>query len=76
MARATGMESLDQKIKKAQTDVVKTKQRYDAAVARLSDLMDKRDAIKRDELTKTIMKSNNSYEEIMQFLNSNTCKDE
>jgi len=43
MARTAGIESFEQKIEKAQMDVVKTKQKYDAAVAKLGDLMDKRD---------------------------------
>ncbi len=42
MSKATGMESLEQKIEKAQADVVKTKQRYDGAVTVLKDLMNKR----------------------------------
>lgn len=75
MARTTGIESLEQKIEKAQMDVVKTKQKYEAAVAKLGDLMDKRDALKREELVSTIMKSNKSYEEILRFLNDD-CQDE
>ena len=50
MARMTSMEALDAKIEKAQTQVSKTKKQYDAAVAALSDLLDKRDALRRDEL--------------------------
>ncbi len=68
MARAIGLDTLEQKIEKAQTDVIKMKQKYDAAVAVLKDLMDKRDAIKRDELISAIMKSNKSYEQILQFI--------
>ena len=68
MARTTGIESLELKIDKAKMDVVSTKERYDKAVSNLSDLMDKTDAIKRDELVKTMMKSNKSYEEILRFL--------
>lgn len=75
MARTTGIESLEQKIEKAQMDVVKTKQKYEAEVAKLGDLMDKRDAPKREELVSTIMKSNKSYEEILRFLNDD-CQDE
>lgn len=68
MARTVGIESLELKIDKAKMDVVKTKDRYDKAVSKLSDLMDKADAIKRDELVDTMMKSNKSYEEILHFL--------
>lgn len=76
MARTAGIESFEQKIEKAQMDVVKTKQKYDTAVAKLGDLMDKRDALKRDELVASIMKSNKSYEEILLFLNQKDIQDE
>ncbi|GAB1475483.1 hypothetical protein MASR2M70_17690 [Bacillota bacterium] len=68
MARATGMESLEQKIEKAQADVVRTKQKYDVAIAALKDLMNKRDALRRDELITAIMKSSKPYDEILQFI--------
>ncbi|HBH13526.1 MAG TPA: hypothetical protein DDX29_10505 [Clostridiales bacterium] len=68
MARTVGLETLDQKIEKAQTDVVKAKKKYDLTVSTLKDLMDKRDALKRDELINAIMKSEKSYEQILQFI--------
>ena len=68
MARMTSMEALDRKIEKAQEQVSKTKKQYDAAVAALSDLLDKRDALRRDELVKAILKSEKTYEEILAFL--------
>jgi len=68
MTRTTGMETLESKIEKAQTDVVRTKQKYDAAVANLKDLMDKRDAMKRERIVDAIMKSDKTYEEILLFL--------
>ena len=43
---------------------------YDTAIANLSNLLDERDAIRRDELVKAIMKSNKTYEEVMAFLNT------
>ncbi len=63
MSRTFGLDTLEQRIEKAQTDVIKTKQKYDTAVATLKDLMDKRDAAKRDELISAIMKSNKTYDE-------------
>ncbi|MZQ99061.1 MAG: hypothetical protein GT601_15460 [Acidaminobacter sp.] len=68
MARTVGMDALEQKIEKAQSDVVKAKAKYDAALATLKDLMDKRDALKRDELIAAIMKSDKSYDQILQFI--------
>ena len=76
MARLVAIESIEQKIEKAQMDVVKAKHRYDAAITRLECLMDKRDAIKRDVLVATIMKSNKSYEEVLRFLNNDICQAE
>lgn len=69
MARMTAMDALESKIEKAQEQVSKTKKQYDAATAKLSDLLDKRDALKRDELVKAIMKSDKTYDEVMEFLN-------
>ncbi len=68
MARTIGLDALEQKIEKAQTDVIKMKQKYDAAVAALKDLMDKPDAIKRDKPISAIMKSDKSYNQILQFI--------
>lgn len=68
MSRTTGLEALELKIEKAQADVVRAKQKYDRAVAALKDLMDKRDALRRDELITAIMKSSKPYDEILQFI--------
>ena len=76
MARLAAIESIEQKIEKAQMDAVKAKHRYDAAITRLEGLMDKRDAIKRDVLVATIMKSNKSYDEVLRFLNNDICQAE
>ena len=76
MARMTSMEALDAKIEKAQAQVGKTKKQYDAAVAALSDLLDKRDALRRDELVKAIMKSDKTYEEVLAFLETGTAEEE
>lgn len=68
MARMTSMEALDHKIEKAQELVGKRKKLYDEATSALSDLLDKRDALRRDELVKAIMKSDRTYEEVLAFL--------
>ena len=62
------MEALNEKIAKAQALVSKRKKLYDDAVALLSDLLDKRDALRRDELVKAILKSGRTYEEVLEFL--------
>ena len=76
MARMTSMEALEAKIEKAQAQVSKTKKQYDAAVAALSVLLDKRDALRRDELVKAIMKSDRTYEEVLAFLNAGEDEEE
>lgn len=68
MARMTSMEALDHKIEKAQELVGKRKKLYDEATSALSDLLDKRDALRRDGLVKAIMKSDRTYEEVLAFL--------
>ena len=70
------MEALDAKIEKAQAQVSKAKKQYDAAVAALSDLLDKRDALRRDELVKAIMKSDRTYEEVLEFLGAGVAEEE
>jgi len=70
MARMISMESLERKIEKAQELVSKKKKEYDAAVSTLSDLLDKRDALQRDELVKAILKSDRTYEEVLAFLDT------
>ena len=76
MARMTSMEALEAKIEKAQALVSKTKKQYDAAVAVLSDLLDKKDALRRDELVKAIMKSDRTYEEVLAFLGTGAAEEE
>lgn len=68
MGRITAMDAVETKIEKAQLQVSKAKKQYDEALAKLSDLLDKRDALKRDELVKAILKSDKTYEEVLEFL--------
>lgn len=75
MARVTAMQAIELKIEKAQEQVSKTKKAYDTAIANLSDLLDKRDALRREELVKAIMKSDRTYDEVMAFLESDGGKE-
>ena len=72
MARKTSMEALEQKIAKAQEQVSKTKKQHDAAVKTLSDLLDKRDALRSEELIKALANSKRTYEELLDFLNTDS----
>lgn len=76
MARIASMKALERKIEKAQEQVSKTKKQYDAAVAALSDLLDKRDALQRGELVKAIIKSDRTYEEVLAFLDTGDTEEE
>lgn len=72
MARMTSMETLEKRIEKAQEKVSRAKKQYDDAIAVLSDLLDKRDSLKRDELVKAIMKSDKTYDEVIAFLDNDS----
>ena len=68
MARQISMETLNAKIEKAEQNVIRTKKAYESATEELKKLLDKRDAIKRDEIMNAIKKSKRSYDEILEFL--------
>lgn len=68
MARRTI--SIDEKIAKQQEAVDKAKAKYDAAVAELKELRDKKDDEKRKEVIDAIASSGKSMDEIMTFLNN------
>lgn len=60
--------SLDEKIEKQEAKVSSLKERYDSEVDILKNLMDKRDALKRQLITDAMMKSSKTEEEILAFL--------
>lgn len=60
--------TMEEQIQKAQEKVIKTKAAYDAAVESLQKLLDKRDAQRKDELWDAIIKSNKTYEDILQYV--------
>jgi hypothetical protein len=68
MARKANYETLDHKIEEAQDRVIKRKASYDAAVNELQKLLDKRDAIRKDEVWSAIISSEKSYEEILKLI--------
>ena len=72
MARTNPAISIDEKIAKAQVVVEKTKEKYEAAVKELRNLMDKKEALKKQELFKAIENSNKSYEDNYDFLMSDS----
>ena len=60
--------SIEEKIEKAQEQVVRTKEKYEAAVAALEELLAKKKAIQSEELLRLFAGSNKSYEEVAAFL--------
>ena len=61
---------MEEKIEKVEADVIAVKKKYDQATANLKELLDKRDAIRKEEILSAVVKNEwQSYEEIMNFLN-------
>lgn len=63
MGRIMAMDALETKIEKAQLQVSKAKKQYDEALAKLSDLLDKRDPEYMRELANELI-------EIINFMRS------
>lgn len=68
MARTVNVDLLDQKIEKAEQEVVKARKNYEAATSELKKLLDKRDAIRSQELLKMVSESPLSYNEIRDLI--------
>jgi hypothetical protein len=68
MAKTRQTTSIDDKIVKAQELVERSKARYDVAVTELKQLMEKRDAMRKNALLNAITRSKRSYDEILEFL--------
>lgn len=75
MARIVNMETLDHKIEKAQQEVSAAKKKYDATTAELKKLLDKRDALRSQEIMKLIAESPLAYEEIVRLIQNSGKED-
>lgn len=60
--------SIDDRIEQQKLVVSKSKDRYEAELEQLNQLMKKRDELRNKELLQAIEHSNRSFEEIMYFL--------
>lgn len=60
--------SIDDRIEQQKLIVYKAKDRYEAELDQLNQLMKKRDELRNKELLQAIEHSNRSFEEIMDFL--------
>ena len=60
--------SIDDRIEQQKLVVSKSKDRYEAELEQLNQLMKKRDELRNKELLQAIEHSNRSFEEIMDFV--------
>ena len=68
MAKTRKRITIDEKIERQKEVVSKTTDKYDAALDELNRLMQKREEARRKELMDAFMKSERTYDEIMEFL--------
>ena len=67
--------SIDDKIEQQKLVVSKVKDRYEAELEELNQLMKKRDELRNKELFQAIEQSKRSFEEIIDFLNTDDSQD-
>ena len=60
--------SMEEMIKHQEDAVEKAKSKYDSEVAKLKDLLAKKDEIRRKEILKAVENSGKTFEEIIEFL--------
>lgn len=67
--------SIDDRIEQQKLVVSKAKDRYEAELEQLNQLMKKRDELRNKELFQAIEHSSRSFEEIMDFLGTDDSQD-
>ena len=67
--------SIDDKIEQQKLAVSKAKDRYEAELEELNQLMKKRDELRNKELLQAIEQSKSSFEEIMDFFSTDDSQD-
>lgn len=73
---ARKMQTIDDRIKKAEEAVIKAKEKYDAALEELNLLVKKKKEMESRELMKAFAKSNRSLEEVLEFLGGMSDEDQ
>lgn len=68
--------TIDDKIAQAESVVIKTKEKYDAALENLNSLIKKKRELEGKELMQAYEKSNRSLEEVLEFLSGSSEDDE
>lgn len=66
--RRTAIELIEQDVTEAEEAVKKSKAKYEADLKLLKEKLEKRDAMRKEQLMKEIAKSSRTYEEILQFI--------
>ena len=61
---------IDERIKISEAALAKAKSKYDAEAAVLKDLLQKKQAIRDQELVEAVTKSKRSFEEILDYIKS------
>ena len=74
--RQVTSEALEEKISKAQDKLVATKKVYDEAAQELRNLLDKRDAIRKDEIYNKLVNSKWSFEQVIKLISSDPPNDD
>ena len=67
--------NIDDKIEQQKLAVSKAKDRYEAELEELNQLMKKRDELRNKELLQAIEQSKRSFEEIMDFFSTDDSQD-
>ena len=67
---------IEDRIKKAETVLVKAKEKYDAALENLNRLVKKKKEMESRELMQAYEKSDRSIEEVLEFLRGSASGDE
>ena len=60
--------TIDEKITQAQEQIIKTKAKYDEAIAALEELLAKKRAMQNEELLRLFANSNRTYDKVVAFL--------
>ena len=60
--------TIDEKITQTQEQIIKTKAKYDEAIAALEELLAKKRAMQNEELLRLFANSNRTYDEVVAFL--------
>ena len=63
-----GSMTIDEKITQTQEQIIKTKAKYDEAIAALEELLAKKRAMQNEELLRLFANSNRTYDEVVAFL--------